>query len=231
MDSMQSEVLTLYPRDDIHWPDYQNYCQVPAWMHGHWEHMYINQQIITYKDHSSFKTYTMKCIQDVHGPSKSALVEKKEQIKFKAFSRTQCGEEQYHCIWTIKRSENILEFQIGSKTVQNISAALNTEDDICDEKYFDETRWFTQARLDPNLTQSPCPVDGEFDGLLPDAQGLCAKLSSECESPDIMHYQVSACEYDEIIEGMYASTTQIEQINNTVTRIRLKIYLFSTCRT
>lgn len=39
-----------------------------------------------------------------------------------------------------------------------------------------------------------------FLGLIPDALGLCAKLSSECSSPDNMHYEVSACNYDEVYE-------------------------------
>ena len=120
------------------------------------------------------------------------------------FSRTQCGEEQFHCIWAIKRSANILEFQIGSKTVQNLAASdsdADSEDNICADKYFDETRWLTQGRLDHSLTMSPCPVNGEFTGFVPDAEGLCAKLSSECQSKDIMYYQVSACDYDEVFEG------------------------------
>lgn len=109
------------------------------------------------------------------------------------------GEETYNCIWTKKRSANILEFQISTRTGSNASMF------ICDDVYFDDTRWLTQGRLDHNLVQSPCPVNGEFTGLIPDASGLCAKLSSECTSPDMMHYQVSACEYDEVYEGKSAN--------------------------
>lgn len=65
--------------------------------------------------------------------------------------------------------------------------------DICDDMYFDESRWLTQGRLDHNLLVSPCPVNGEFTGLIPDTAGLCAKLASDCGSPDTMHYQVDDC--------------------------------------
>lgn len=172
---------------------------MPNWMHGHWKHMDINRDLIVYKDHSSFKTYTIQCIQNESNKWKQDS--NNDEIKFIAFSRTQCGEEQYHCLWAIKRSANILEFQIGAKIVQNISDAMNSEDNICNERYFDENRWLTQSRLGESLMISPCPVSGEFTGLLPDAQGLCAKLSSECQTRNKMFYQVSACEYDEIIEG------------------------------
>jgi hypothetical protein len=54
---------------------------------------------------------------------------------------------------------------------------------------------------DKNLVMtSPCSISGDFTGYIPDAAGLCAKLSSECKSQDVMHYQVSACEFDEIYE-------------------------------
>ena len=60
--------------------------------------------------------------------------------------------------------------------------------------------WLTQGRLDHNLIVSPCPVSGKFTGSLPDAKGLCAKLSTACTSSDIMQYEVSECDYD-VIEG------------------------------
>lgn len=72
---------------------------------------------------------------------------------------------------------------------------------ICDAQYFDNSRWITQGRLDHGLSMTPCPVDGEFEGLIPDAEGLCAKIWSDCHARDIMYYQVSACDYSEVFEG------------------------------
>lgn len=152
---------------------------------------------MVYRDHSSFKTYSMKCVQAVY--DKTANI---ESGKYKVFSRTQCGEEQYHCMWLVKRSPNILEFQVGDKTVHDFAAAVNGHDDICDDKYFNDTRWLPQARQD-NISMAACPISGELAGMLPDAERLCAKLSSECETPDIMHYQVSVCDYEDVIEGEF----------------------------
>lgn len=202
-----NEILTLYPSEERVWYHQQNqYCHLPDWMHGHWEYVTINENEIIYKDHSSFKTYTMKCIKsEIHKINENPLnsLEHLHESKFLAFSRTQCGEEQYHCVWIIKRSANILEFQIGSKTIQHLDDGNTDFDYICDEKFFDKTRWLTQGRLDHSVTVSPCPVDGEFEGLIPDSNELCAKLWSECESPDIMYYQVSVCGYDEVFEGKF----------------------------
>ena len=51
------------------------------------------------------------------------------------------------------------------------------------------------------LQESPCPVAGEYAGVIPDAPNLCAKLSSDCRSPEIMYYTVSDCSHSEIYEG------------------------------
>ena len=41
--------------------------------------------------------------------------------------------------------------------------------------------------------ESPCPVTGEYTGVLPDEHTLCAKLYSDCNNPEIMFYTVAAC--------------------------------------
>lgn len=132
------------------------------------------------------------------------------------------GEESYHCVWVKKRSANILEFQIGTRTGSNSSSI------ICDDMYIDDSRWLTQARLDDSQVMSP--VTGEFTGLLPDAIGLCAKLSSECTSPDIMHYEVSACTYDEVFEEReYRCLGQWEEIGLVYTYTQRRDILTYEC--
>lgn len=121
------------------------------------------------------------------------------------------GEETYRCVWAVRRSPNVLEFQIGGRTAPN-----NTLD-ICDDNHFG-VDWQTQARLAERRRPGrpaaaaaalakatpvgrrrrrpvePCPVRGEFHGRIPDAEGLCARLVSDCAgAPDRMHYQVSEC--------------------------------------
>lgn len=38
--------------------------------------------------------------------------------------------------------------------------------------------------------------------MIPDAQGICSKLVSDCKTRDLMYYEVAACnQADEIYEG------------------------------
>lgn len=134
----------------------------------------------------------MKCIETVSD-------NKVNETKFIVFSKTQCDEKQYQCVRFAQRSSNIIEFQIGAKIEQNYDDSMNS---ICQDRYFN-MYWITQSRNDYNLKQVPCPLNGQFVGILPDAPDLCTKLSTDCDSPDIMYYVVSACKYDLKFEGKY----------------------------
>jgi hypothetical protein len=107
------------------------------------------------------------------------------------------GEERYQCLKIVRRDQNVFEFQISEKTSQTYSNI------ICHDIYFSNRNWLTQGRLDSNNIMSPCPISGEFTGLIPDDPELCAKLTSECKTghQDIMFYQISACEFNEVYEG------------------------------
>lgn len=165
----------------------------------------MNSKELVYKDPSSFKTYRMKCLRHEMVPAFSPGGETSGESKFLVFSRTQCGEELYQCVYIRKHGRNIRDFQIGSKTEQSVvndgSEYSHEYSRICNEQYFDDSHWITQTRLDHGLSVAPCPIDGEYEGLIPDADGLCAKLWSECHAPDIMFYQVSSCDNNEVFEG------------------------------
>lgn len=104
-----------------------------------------------------------------------------------------------------------MEFQIGSKTIHQSSLNDNGRnidnylqgglESICSDQYFDKAHFITQVRLDSAFEMSPCPIDGEFVGLIPDAEDLCARLWSDCSQNDKMNYQVSFCGHDEIFDG------------------------------
>ncbi|CAD7085507.1 unnamed protein product [Hermetia illucens] len=175
-----TEMLTLYPAVNVHWP-HDQFCTFPEWLQGHFEHITVKNDTLIFRDQTSFKTYTMKCIANI---SDYILV----------FSRTQCDEEIYQCIQIKDRSPNIVELQIGTELSRNYSEA------ICSSEHFNSSQWLTQGRLDQKYKYTPCPVSGEFRGVIPDATTLCAKLSSECTSEDIMYHEVSACEYGEVYE-------------------------------
>lgn len=72
-----SEILELYPVTKSQW-SHNIFCSYPDWSIGHWKHIIVDQSTIVYQDHSSFKTYTMKCIENEVGSE-----------KFIVFGRTQ----------------------------------------------------------------------------------------------------------------------------------------------
>nr|CAD7262434.1 unnamed protein product [Timema shepardi] len=180
------ETLSLTTLPAAVWPEMvdTSSCRFPSWTQGHWQYLYVEGNTLIYKDHHTFKTYTMRCLGSDSGAGERFLV----------FGRTQCGEEMYTCMWIKRRGMNVLEFQIGlqSSTYYNSSLCSNTN--------FQLNQWITQGRME-RLQESPCPVAGEYAGYIPDATGLCAKLSSDCKSPEIMYYTVSDCSHNEIYEA------------------------------
>ena len=96
------------------------------------------------------------------------------------------GGELYNCVWFKTRGPNIMEFQLGLHPSQAPSFHH------CDNDHFLQRTWLTQARINPRESVS-CPIAGQYAGVLPDAPGLCAHLSSDCDNKDKMFYTVTEC--------------------------------------
>ncbi|CAG9855095.1 unnamed protein product [Phyllotreta striolata] len=183
------ETMILRPKMERPWPAEVSFetCSFPQWMYGDWEHLRVKSDTMIYKDHHSFKTHTIKCV---------GVLE--DGDKYLVYSRTQCDEESYNCLRLATRGNNILEFQLGTNT------SINKDDvfTICSDENFQSDQWITQGRLEiqPGVSTGMCPITGEYTGRIPDATELCAKLWSDCRAPELMYYQVSHCESEEIFE-------------------------------
>lgn len=79
------ETFLLSPKPESPWPAEASFgtCSFPTWMHGNWEHVRVDDDTMIYNDHSSFKTYTIKCVGVVA-----------DQNKFLIFSRS-----QWYVVW------------------------------------------------------------------------------------------------------------------------------------
>ncbi|XP_076262608.1 uncharacterized protein LOC143197765 isoform X2 [Rhynchophorus ferrugineus] len=181
------ETFVLSPKSESPWPPEIRFgiCSFPKWMFGNWEYVRVQEDTIVYKDHSSFKTYTIKCAGE------------QEDNKYLIFSRTQCDEEAYNCIRIANRSKNILEFQLGTNSSRSKDPYT-----LCSNDNFDNNSWITQGRLDlaTSMQNGLCPITGEYTGRIPDATDLCTKLWSDCRAPELMYYQVSDCTSNEVYE-------------------------------
>ncbi|XP_046681991.1 uncharacterized protein LOC124368723 isoform X1 [Homalodisca vitripennis] len=175
--------LTVVPSSP--WPAQvtNSKCSFPYWSQGKWERFNINHNTLTYKDHTSFNTYTMRCVEAV------------DEGKLIVFSRNGCGEETYKCIQLKQRSRNVVEFQFGLTTSSFVNHSL------CSDSNFLGNVWITQARLE-GLQVSPCPVTGEYSGVIPDPNnvGLCARLASDQTHQEIMYFTVFDCDQQEVYE-------------------------------
>lgn len=100
----------------------------PSWLQGQWQFLNINKNQLIFRDHSSFKSYRM------------TLVNQLSDEKFIVLSRSQCGEESFKCLWIRRMHANILEFQTSSESVKKLTRTY-----FCNEEYFDDSRWLTQA--------------------------------------------------------------------------------------
>uniref|UniRef100_T1JPS7 Uncharacterized protein n=1 Tax=Tetranychus urticae TaxID=32264 RepID=T1JPS7_TETUR len=154
-------------------------CRFPDWTQGKWDRSRIDGNQFKFKDVvNNYRTLTSKCIMRQSNTPND---------RFIVHSSTQCGESFYTCVWMKRRSANTLEFQFGAKSSPNLLAHL------CDDQHFTSNNWITQGRKIVTI-QTPCPITGDYTGIVPNVTGLCAKVSSDCNNPDIMYHSVSSCE-------------------------------------
>ncbi|KAK4312400.1 hypothetical protein Pmani_016172 [Petrolisthes manimaculis] len=105
------------------------------------------------------------------------------------------GDEAFTCLAMQERSSNVMEFQISPDRRASYQSGLCSS-----PASLSWDSWVTQGRVD-RFRQSPCPVAGEYTGVIPDAPVLCAKLYSDCNNPEIMFYTVFSCyNRSEVIE-------------------------------
>ncbi|XP_043282381.1 uncharacterized protein [Venturia canescens] len=154
----------------------------PKWAQGEWEESLIVNGTMTFNDLNGYHSYTFITVDS-----------NDETGRFIVYSKDHCEQEAYACLMMRQRSENVLEFKIGTVS----SPVYQT--DLCDDQNLDKADWMTQARLE-RLVESPCPITGKYMGRITDLPGTCAELSSNCNTREIMYYKVTDCESGELYE-------------------------------
>lgn len=175
-DGYETYVMTSVPSPPLP-PDVSaSTCTFPRTLLGHWHHTFVADNTIIFKDYLHYMTYSASCVRDMD-----------DGERYIVYTRTHCGDWKYNCLWLKRRSANVLEFMLGLYPRETFDLSL------CDaDKFGDMTSWITQGK---SLLEEPttCPIVGTYAGQLPDASGICAQLYSDCDSPEIMYYTVSAC--------------------------------------
>ncbi|EZA57809.1 hypothetical protein X777_00911 [Ooceraea biroi] len=165
-------------------PDYvkTHVATFPKWAQGVWEESLIVNGTMTFTDLNGYNSYTFITVES-----------NEETGRYIVYSRDQCEQAAFVCLMMRQRSENVLEFTIGmvlSPVYQNY---------LCDDTNLDKPVWMTQARIE-RVVESPCPITGQYTGMITDLSGMCAELSSNCDTREIMYFKVSDCESGEMYE-------------------------------
>ncbi|XP_050426608.1 uncharacterized protein LOC126836931 isoform X2 [Adelges cooleyi] len=204
----ESFVLTARPSPPLPPQVHMSSCKFPDWAQGSWQNLHVNGNTMVYRDTDMFWTLTWRCI--------DTTMDNRATDKFLVHGRTQCGEEVHSCLLLKRRGPNVLEFITGQHLSENFNASL------CADSNFLSMNWITQGRTD-GAQVSPCPIMGDYTGMLPDGEGLCAELASDCDALETMHYTVSECSTSEIYEERdYQCLGQWEENGLTYTYARRK---------
>lgn len=150
-------------------------CRFPDWSQGPWERVRVEEGTLVFRDTQRFVTLTARCV--ARQSSNDLLV---------VHGVTQCGEELYYCLRLRRRSLNVMEFQLGSSPSSHLS------DSLCNDDQFKDAAWVTQGR--GQASTAGCPITGDYTGVIPGTTGLCARVASDCNNPDVMFYSVSSCD-------------------------------------
>ena len=144
----------------------------PIWSQGDWGKVSIHGSDLSYRSAEELTTYHAKSL---ISPAAG---------KYLVSISTVCGELGYTCIALELRTENILEIKIGK-----VDSTLDLS--LCSEENLAKYPWVTAGK---EAVVTDCPLSGTFTGVVPDAEGLCARSSTSCSRPDLMEYQVYNCE-------------------------------------
>jgi len=147
---------------------------LPSWSQGNWNEKIFSVQggRIIYRSDDDMTTYIA---QSLSSPQPDRYLIRLESA---------CGRAAYACIAIEKRATNIIEMKLGKQS-------KSPESQLCASENFLSFSWLTLSR---QHAPSACPLQGEFSGALPDAEGLCARSVTSCQRKDLMQYQVFNCE-------------------------------------
>ncbi|XP_018353118.1 PREDICTED: uncharacterized protein LOC108754941 [Trachymyrmex septentrionalis] len=155
----------------------------PKWAQGVWEESLIVNGTMTFTDLNGYNSYTFITVES-----------NEETGRHIVYSKDQCEQSAFVCLLMRQRSENVLEFALGT-----INNPVSYQSDLCDDPYMDKRLWMTQSRIE-RVVESPCPITGQYVGRITDLSGMCAELSSNCNTREIMYFKVNDCESGELYE-------------------------------
>ncbi|KAJ8679253.1 hypothetical protein QAD02_015040 [Eretmocerus hayati] len=163
-----------------------NLATFPQWAQGEWQETLIVNGTMTFNDLNGYKSFTFVTVDS-----------NDETGRYIVFSRDQCEQEAYICLIMKQRSENVLEFTTGTVSSPVYQSFLCNDTNVSLDR--SSAVWWTLARLERTV-ESPCPITGQYTGQITDLPGMCAELSSNCNTRQVMYFKVYDCNSGELYE-------------------------------
>jgi len=146
---------------------------LPIWAQGDWgEEVGVRGGTVTYRSSSDYTVYTLHSLSSPRPGHYLVRVD------------SPCSPPHYSCLALQLRADNILELKLGRR-------GKTPDPQVCEESGYLGKEWETLGREEEGME---CPLQGEYTGALPDAEGLCARSVTACGLPHLMQYQVYNCD-------------------------------------
>ena len=144
---------------------------LPDWSQGEWDSVSISGGHIVIRSQDLLTTHHLTTVQSHQYGIYTVLV------------NTDCGVTGYACLDIMGRGDkgHILEISLGQiyNHRHQVKCGLRRDKQI--------------VKMTQLKHREECPMPGEWQGEIPDGEGLCARSVTSCGDPSMMKYQVYNC--------------------------------------
>ena len=187
----------------------QTEVALPAWAQGSWDSVTVRGGRVVFRSRELLTTHHITVLED------------HKNQRYTVSLTTDCGQAGYSCLSLRGRGDQqagrILQLQLGEILTERRELECGQEEE--------------ESQAVVRLTQlrhpQSCPMTGEWQGEIPDGEGLCARSVTQCESPHQMKYQVYSCAapaevYEDRLYECYGQYSQAGQVYTLTKRRDLR---------
>ena len=199
---MEKEVYTLAK---VSSPEVPSDIVLPEWSQGEWDSVSIHGGNIVIRSQALLTTHQLVTLQSHQYGIYTVQV------------TTDCGNTGYACLDIMGRGDKgrILEVSLGQiyRHRHEVRCGLRRDKQI--------------VRLTQLRHREECPMPGEWEGEIPDGEGLCARSVTSCQDPSMMKYQVYNCArpeevYEDRLYSCYGQYSHGGQVYTLTKRLDLQ---------
>ena len=168
---------------------------LPSWAQGSWDSVRVTGGKVVYRSPSLLTTHHLTVLQS------------HSEHLYTVRVHTDCGQAGYSCLQLQGRGQQgrILQLSMGEIFTERESVQCG------------QVEGEVRVRVTQLRHKEECPMTGEWQGEIPDGEGLCARSVTHCDSPHQMKYQVYNCAvpsevYEDRLYECYGQYSQAGQV-------------------